>query len=332
MSRGASTSPATTPERPQLKPWYRLADDGCRIVLEYAHSVVVFEGRAARRLLPALLPLLDGTRTIAEIAAAFPDAAAPAVDHAVAMLAAKGLLTAGPPIDERVEPVARETAQLLAATSHSSQRPAAVHDRLRSARVGVAGGSPVVHETARLLLRSGVGYVERVESEEPRRDGLDAVVFLASARDVPSLPGWNGAMLATATPWLQVLPHDGRFAAVGPLFLPYETCCYECYRLRRASTIGYREEHRVLDGVEAPFPSPVPVGAAAAAVAAILLLRWIGLEDSLVPGRLYALELGPTFALTTHHVYRVPRCPACSGLEAAAAPLPWFKEGDAVRC
>ena len=49
------------PERPLLKPWYRHASFERRTVLEYGDAAVILEGAAANRLLPELLPLLDGT-------------------------------------------------------------------------------------------------------------------------------------------------------------------------------------------------------------------------------------------------------------------------------
>ena len=60
-------------ERPLLKPWYRLSTNGGRSVLRYAGSVLEFEGRAAERLLPHLLPLLDGTRTVDDVVAGWSD-------------------------------------------------------------------------------------------------------------------------------------------------------------------------------------------------------------------------------------------------------------------
>ena len=61
-------------------------------------------------------------------------------------------------------------------------------------------------------------------------------------------------------------------------------------------------------------------------LAALLVSSWLVRDDHYAPGAFYALELLPTLGLTVHHVYRVPRCPACSGLADVAPPLPWHKE------
>ena len=57
-----------TPERPLLAPWLRRAEVDGRIVLEYGDEIVVLGGAQARAVLDGLLSLLDGSRTVAEIA------------------------------------------------------------------------------------------------------------------------------------------------------------------------------------------------------------------------------------------------------------------------
>src|SRR5439155_20400641 len=83
------------PERPLLAPWYRLVGDGDRLLLEHAQVVVVLEGAAVRKLLPALLPLLDGTRTADDLVARLGAAARPAVELAPGPLPAHDPLAAG---------------------------------------------------------------------------------------------------------------------------------------------------------------------------------------------------------------------------------------------
>src|SRR6185437_10869069 len=71
------------PALPQLKPWYRQAAVDGSLVLEHGQSAVVFGGAAATRLLPALLPLLDGSRPVAAIVDELGPAAEPAVLNAL---------------------------------------------------------------------------------------------------------------------------------------------------------------------------------------------------------------------------------------------------------
>ena len=313
---------AALPERPLLKPWYRVAADGERVVLEYAHSVVVFEGAAARTLLPALLPLLDGTRSVDDIVELLGQPARPAVENALGALARKRLLTDEAGECEPARPVA-DTARFLAATSSRELAPHAVSARLAAARVAVAGEGPAVVEVARLLRVSGVGQLERSRLEEGAAEP-HLVVAAPEAGELPGLRALNEALLEAATPWLPLLPYDGRVGAVGPLVVPRETCCYACDLRRRAANVDYGEEFWLLEEAPAAYPVAPAAVAAVAGVAATVALRWLVERDPALPGVLHAVELGSELRLERHVVYRVPRCPVCSESEHAAPPLPWF--------
>jgi bacteriocin biosynthesis cyclodehydratase domain-containing protein len=132
--------------------------------------------------------------------------------------------------------------------------------------------------------------------------------------------------LEARAPWLQVLPFDGRYASVGPLYLPGDTCCYECFRLRREANLDGGAELSLLDGAPADHPAAPALDAVVGGLAALVVSGWLVHDDHYAPGAFYALELLPTLGLTAHHVYRVPRCPACSELADIAPPLPWHKE------
>ena len=315
-------TPAALPGRPLLKPWYRVAVGGGRVVLEYAHSAVVFEGAAARTLLPALLPLLDGTRSVDDVVELIGDAARPAIENALDLLARKRLLTEETSDGERAKPVA-DAARFLAATSARDLAPHAVSARLAAARVVVAGAGPAAVEVARLLQISGVGQLERTGLDGGSLE-RDLVVAAPDVGELPRLRRVNEALLETATPWLPVLPYDGRLGAVGPLVLPGETCCYACYLLRRAANVDYGDEFWLLEEAPAAYPVAAAVVTAVAGVAATVALRWLVDRDPALPGVLHGLELGSEPRLERHFVYRVPRCPVCSESEHLAPPLPWF--------
>ena len=264
---------AKLPERPYLRPWFRVAEDGGRVLLEYGHALVTFEGRGAAPLLPALLPLLDGTRTVAEAAVALGAAAEPAVRRALELLAAHGLLTEGPPLP--AAPRERcETAELLAATGPPDLSPALAAARLQAATVVVVGSALVGADVARLLRRSGVGAVVPAAWSAGAADAALAVAAPA-AEELRELEGWNELLLEQRTPWLVVLPFDGRLAAVGPLYLPGESACHACFRIRRAATSDYRDELAVLERAPARLPASPSLAAAVAGLAAELALRWL---------------------------------------------------------
>ena len=316
------------PERPLLKPWYRLAEDGERLLLEYAHAVHVLEGRATTKLLPALLPLLDGRHTVEEIVTKLGAPAAPAVEHALALLDRQRLLTDGWPAQDGDVPASvQETVSFLAATARRSVGGGEVANRLAAATVAVAGSGGIGEDAARVLRLSGVPRVERIELTS-RPDPLrlpDLAIAAPRPEELPRLAEWNRSALAAGIPWLQALPFDGRLAAIGPLYVPGETCCYECFRIRRASNSGYAAELRVLERAPARYPVAPALALAVVGIVATQALRWLVERDPLLPGVLHAVEYGGELALTAHEVYRVPRCSACSRAEGEAPPLPWFE-------
>ncbi len=297
-----------TPERPLLKPWYRLSAEGGRSVLRYAGSVLEFEGAAAERLLPHLLPLLDGTRTVDDVAAELGETVRPAVEHALTLLRAHDLLTEPSP-----QGVDARCAELLAATTGATV--ADVHARLRSEKACVVGTGRASEPLGRILQASGVPAVERRDWDDAPSGAL--VVAVPSNAELPRLEEWNERALETGTTWIQVLPFDGRLAAVGPVFVPGQTACHECYRWRRDSTIA-----AVRDRTTGHYLGAPALDAVLAGLAAHVVLRRLAQIDG-DAGVLLAVELVPELRCTRHYVYRVPRCAACSPAARRAASAPW---------
>ncbi len=312
------------PQLPLLDPWYRIAQSDGTLALEYGQSVVVFEGESATRLLPELLPLLDGTRGLDDVQAAFGASAAPAIANALALLARHGLLSEGPAVGSGS---AAGTASVLSATGGRRAAPAAVFRSLGKTCVDVVGSSRLVEDVARCLLRSGVGGVIRVGWDDRPSDAL--AIVAPRPEELPLLAGWSEAAIKADTSWIPVLPFDGRMAAIGPLIVPGETCCWECFRLRRASNLDWSGEFWALENVPARYPTTPALDSVVAGVTTWLALRWVALRDADLPGVMVAVEHDHGLALDRHVVYRVPRCRVCGGLERMGAPLPWYEQGRA---
>jgi bacteriocin biosynthesis cyclodehydratase domain-containing protein len=308
------------PERPALAPWCRLVEDDSRVLIEHGGTLVTLEGVAARALLPRLLPLLDGTRTRAELGDTFGHAAAPAVDNALTLLAEHRLLVDGPAVEED-HPAA--AAALFAAALAGSMTPAAAVDALASARVAVLGTGPIARELARLLPLSGVPRVETL-SLDPEPAAGSFVVAAPGHDDLDVLPRLNDWALCRSAPWLQVLPYDGRFVIAGPVFVPGASACHACFVTRRASASGYDEDFDVVERTTCRAPLPAPLVSVAAGLTALLVVRWLTTADPTLPGRFYALEAGTVIGLRFDRLLRVPRCAAC-GPHAQAVPSPWFE-------
>ena len=310
---------ARLPTLPYLAPWYRLAEVEGGVALEHGHSVVRLEGAAVRRLLPALLPLLDGTRTVDQLVSCVGEPARPAVERALRLLAEHRLVVEGPPGHES-DPAAA-AASFVAAASPANT-PGALAEDLRRARVGVLGSGALAAEVARSLRGGGIGHV--AHGAGPER--LDLLVASPTPSQTGLLADWNRQALGRRLVWLQVLPFDGRFAAVGPLFVPGETCCRQCYVLRRHACVPYPDEFESLEASPVTAITPAPLRTAIAGLAALVAVRWLAARDPHLPGALFALEAAEGLSLRRHVVHRVPRCPVCSPAASGGRPLPWFPE------
>jgi bacteriocin biosynthesis cyclodehydratase domain-containing protein len=283
-------------ERPLLKPWYRLSVESGRSVLRYAGSVLEFEGAAAERLLPHLLPLLDGTRSVEEVVAELGEPVRPAVEHALSLLRAHDLLTEGP-VDS--------DSALLAATLGLTF--AEIERRLASTEISVLGSGAIAESIARLLHARTLDWDEAASG---------FVVAAPAGDELDALADFNERALVSRTEWMQVLPFDGRFAAVGPVFVPGETACHECFRFRRDATISPAR-----DRTSGAYLGSPAIDAVLAGLAAHTALRHLALGGD--AGTLLAVELVPDVRCTRHFVYRVPRCTACSTTARRAALAPW---------
>ena len=230
-SKGKIAVAVETVERPLLKPWYRLSAESGRSVLRYAGSVLEFEGAAAERLLPHLLPLLDGTRTVDDVVGGAGRSASARRSSTRSPSCARTTCSPSrsPPASRRAG--ARSCSRRRRVT-RCAERPRAPRSaeacivrqrpRRRAARAHPAGERRARRGAARLG--------RRATRRARRRRSLEA--------ELPRLEEWNERALDARATWMQVLPFDGRFAAVGPVFVPGQTACHECYRWRRDSTIA----------------------------------------------------------------------------------------------
>jgi bacteriocin biosynthesis cyclodehydratase domain-containing protein len=287
------------------------------MLLEHGRSTVSFGGAAAVQLLPVLLPLLDGERTVDEIVTAVGEPVRPAVENALDLLAAHGLLTEGPPLGDELPCELRRTASYLAQSS-LDVAPREIAARLASAAVLLEGEEELVTAVARLLRRSGV---ERARSDE----GASFVATAAALAGDPLLAQRNEAALDSGCAWLPFGCFDGGSATVGPLIVPRETACYRCFVLRRDATASCSRELASLRAISPRASAASPLLALVAALAAERIVRWVGTHDPALPGSVLTVEIAPELAVDEHRLLRVPRCPACSGLAQLAPPLPWHE-------
>lgn len=314
---------ARLPGRPYLKPWYRVAYADNKVLFEYAQAAVVLEGRAAERFIPTLLPLLDGHHTVEDIAAFFGPENDSAVRSALITLESHGLLTNGPPVSSTDKTA--EAALFLASTAPEVTSPDACLTALRAARIAVVGSGAAADEIERIAKAGGVDRTRLEESGQLREaaTAFDLVIVAPTWDQRATADDVNKLALERSTAWMLVGGFDGRIAPVGPLFIPGETACYECLKLRLRVNSEYRDHAEALAKSAPPFPEMLSVVSMVAGLAVTLAARWLTWRDPFVPGLFYAFEYETVWDLTPHRVYRVPRCPACSPLTGLSSPSPW---------
>jgi bacteriocin biosynthesis cyclodehydratase domain-containing protein len=307
------------PERPLLKPWYRLAALEDAVLLEHAGTVVRFTGAAAQVLLPRLLPLLDGSRTTDELIELVGRPVEAAVTGALDLLAEHRLLIDGPAQSRRPD------AEALAEVA--SVPVSGIASRLVTSEVGIVGPRAPADALARLLHAAGVGTVRR-----PWQESVDLTVVLTTTPlEEDSFDIWNRRALDEDIVWLPVGDYDGATATVGPLVIPRETACHECFVLRRHSTSGCAAELADLRRSRRTCLLPAVLEALVLALTAHVVVRWLAVRDPGLPGSVTMVETSGALTIERQQLLRVPRCPACAHTSCIASPLPWHETERVLR-
>jgi hypothetical protein len=257
-----------------------------------------FSGRTASAVFPRLLPMLDGTRPIPEVAQAL-GLPATAVQRVVEMLCERGVV--------RTHPAPAEAGRNLTTMRIFLRRvlPAGhgerVDRRLGAARVRVSGTGAIADLVMELLRRSGVGEV----TAPPDRSAPTLVVDVSSGGAEAQSPGHHAGV-----PVLPVRRLPGR-VLIGPLSNVPGVGCERCRPARP-------HDDDTVDGPVAPAGELASAGLAAglAVGAALRFLAGQGTSAAL-DGVVVA---GPTGVLGVRRAARAGDCPHCGtiapGLES----------------
>jgi len=321
---------------PRLKPWLRAAADPTaqELVLRYGDAFTVFRGAAAVSLLPPLIALLDGSHDVEEVHAALGEAVRPATEQALAQLAEHGALMAGTEVAEPAHDLGAGVARDLSARTDGRVSPGECAERLAVARVPVLGEGLLAAECVRQLRLAGCAGATPCDPEEWEASATTTVVALARPDD-PLPTRMNDLALEHGARWIMATAFDGVSAIAGPMFIPGHTACHTCLRLRRAANADDPARQRAWDATaSAGEPSQSP--AMAAIVAALVVApvtEGLALREAAgepMAGILKTVELGfYGLEIATHHLYRVPRCPACSRVRDQGDPAPWHQPSSA---
>jgi bacteriocin biosynthesis cyclodehydratase domain-containing protein len=320
IAHAAQVARVELPHRPRLAPWLtavELGDD--RLQLRGAELAYTIRHAFLIDVFRTIEPLLDGTRTVDEIAeAGEPEIAGTTAVFLLKLLQANGLLQPGR--DGDVATLAPWDRQLRF-LAHFMTDAAAAQATLLKARVAVAGDRVLAAEIEAALGSLGIG------SAEPA--AADFVIACEERPGFAFFDAFNDVCLDHGTRWLRVAVH-GTTAQLGPTFVPHETCCYTCFDLRvrshEADLDGFAAYRGHADAADEGLLAPLRVAIAAeAALEAARILTGFG--PAATVGRFYELD-ARTPERVGHDVLKVPRCPSC-GRKPRREPWDLAIAGDA---
>lgn len=165
--------------------------------------------------------------------------------------------------------------------------------------------------------------------------GTDIILCSPNSVDSPLLASINSVCLDESVSWVQLSSLSTGSFLIGPLYIPGQTACYECFRLRYLSTHPSTREAQAF-GSLSPLPlrgvqSELAVSSSQAMVPWTLLLTLLSyeaLDQSSFPmtplrGQCLQIDMSPEgMQSEMHRLLKVPRCEHCNG-QNLPLPQPW---------
>ncbi len=304
--------------------------DYARLRQDRAHEVVgdrVFfnsEGRHSivqGKAVIDVIPLLDGTRTVADIAELLGDThSLTAVLRALSRLSEFGHLTQG---------LASENTYESAWFDRVGVAPLEARNRLASTKIGLISlgeASESIHKEFRRFLEESDLTVEDWTFERPGDSSFDLVVALVDDYLHPGLEGINRKLFDSNTNWL-LARCCGSICWLGPHFIRDQAGCWNCLEQRlRANRQVERFISELSDSKWAP---PTPATMTKASVSASLSLAQSEIfrivtepnHDSNLTGKLFTLDL-LTLESARHVLVKQPQCIVCGDADKYQLPQP----------
>lgn len=194
----------------------------------------LFSGADATTTLKQLFALLDGRRTVAEIAQAVPNLSTAQIHKVVLMLYSRGLLEEG--CDKTSLPPSVESylARYIDTTRLNSRR-SEFAKRLQSTHIAIAGPREIAEYATSLLHESGVSLARAWPGDDMSLEGYDlAVIFHGAAG---TMSKYFSAAQAISVPALAIRFSENS-VAFGPLVDPPTSLCYSCYETLARSRVS----------------------------------------------------------------------------------------------
>lgn len=155
--------------------------------------------------------------------------------------------------------------------------------------------------------------------DEPMIDpeGFDCLVATSDRGGLALLSKWNEYCHLHKRLFLPVILQDS-IGYVGPLVVPGETACLECFRSRRLTHVPDPGTRRLMESatsINGGVPGfLIPMASYLGDIAAMELMKFLGIGPRL--GRVgIVIEVNPMApSMVAHPVLRLPRCPVCTPL------------------
>lgn len=333
------------PQRPRFSEDYLLIDLGeAGLLVQGAEKPELFRGKAARVLLPRLLPLLDGTRTMEDLEAALPQVKPSIIADTISLLFLRGLLEEGVTAEDQHlfsdEECARYQQQLLffgryTDVSRASHNRYGTQGRLKRARLLLIVEGPAGPGIAAALVKAGIGQVSilpataehvrayqelaglnpgcSVQVLDPatmveQEVGRCSLVVAVGHGDDPERWGQLAhACRQQGVSWLRAI-YQSQWLEIGPIFSADEGACYQCF----LSQVPAVECHRQA--------APLATEASAAYIALTIVMEISRLFPTALINKVRRFDLD-SFTLDEQPILRLPRCGVCGNVPEACEPL-----------
>lgn len=322
-----SFSPAFM-KRLRLSPSASVTPAEDRVLLRSDLGTFAVSGKDVRTFLERIVPLLDGSRDGAEIAAALGTYTPRSVEALLGLLDERGLLERVEERDADSDPALRGQDAFLRRWGGPAGEPAA---RLARAHVAVVGLGPVAEVALRALARSGLARIDvvgppgdalsalgaevaaqarrcRVEARPSPSEGATLWVVAVSLGDAAEIERISRLAHHAAVPSLWGALSGGS-AILGPLVKPGLTACRVCAAEGALNPLA--------PGVAGPAAHPQRMaGLLGSALALEAQKVLFGYAESTLAGQVSIRDLR-TLEARRHMLVRLPWCRVCGARPTA---------------
>jgi bacteriocin biosynthesis cyclodehydratase domain-containing protein len=321
----------------KLAPWFEASRNDHMIVFQHGHRFVVYLGKEAADTIETVLDVIQQSEGCEAALGNFSEESRPVAKAIMHKLRSYGILQ---DLSQQGAASWALAAKEIVGGEMSCEDIETKENQVKL--IVISNGT--VPDVARMLAQENglrnTRWVENVAEEQifdildgEDEDGL--IVYSPTAHNDRLGAAINRWALSRERAWMQILPYNGGEAVIGPLFIPRQTACYECFRLRRRAASAHGKEQRVMDDGDAitfansgasSWNSPAESGIVWSMFFQLLSIEMLDLHSlPMTPlrGQAHTVCFDECGVAVEHHrVFTVPRCPACRK-PSLPMPQPW---------